>query len=206
MIALHTQNIQALPVHSTPHLRCQGRQQPPMHTPCIQPTTCAAKLVCFAGGSRRAGGPHPPPHLGQTAVQAKNRCWLPPPLLWHQHQTLELPLLRCCCCRCHCCPSSLHAFVPPTLHTAACPPAALRCRLAQARLAQGRWEAAVTACRQGEALSPKDSEGRSDFSPLLDRIAVQAAKAGSLAGYDGLQLEVGEGSVEWKGGLGGSGA
>ena len=63
-------------------------------------------------------------------------------------------------------------------------------RLAQAQLARGQWAAAVDACRRGEALSPKNSEGHTEFTPLLDRIAVAAARAGSLAGFDGLQLEV----------------
>lgn len=63
-------------------------------------------------------------------------------------------------------------------------------RLAQAKLALGLWAAAVVACKAGEALSPLDSEGHSEFTPLLDRTAVHAARAGSLAGFDGGQLEV----------------
>ncbi len=44
---------------------------------------------------------------------------------------------------------------------------------------------------QGHALSSQSSEGRSEFTPLWDAVAVAAARAGSLAGYDGMRLEVG---------------
>ncbi|PRW57622.1 tetratricopeptide repeat 1 [Chlorella sorokiniana] len=63
-------------------------------------------------------------------------------------------------------------------------------RLAQAQLALGRWEEAVATCNKGHALAPQSSEGKSEFTPLLDTVAVTAARAGSLAGYDGMQLEV----------------
>lgn len=70
-------------------------------------------------------------------------------------------------------------------------PCSMLCRLAQARAALGQWPAAVGACRRGHELSPKSSEGHSDFTPLWDWVAVHAARAGSLAGFDGQQLEVG---------------
>ncbi|GAB4818117.1 hypothetical protein N2152v2_005163 [Parachlorella kessleri] len=63
-------------------------------------------------------------------------------------------------------------------------------RLAQAQLALGQFAAAVGHCLEGEALSKKSSEGHTEFTPLLDRIAVTAARSGSPAGYTGLLLEV----------------
>ncbi|KAL4421167.1 hypothetical protein ABPG77_003350 [Micractinium sp. CCAP 211/92] len=63
-------------------------------------------------------------------------------------------------------------------------------RLAQARAALGQWSAAVAACKQGHELSPKNSEGHTEFTPLWDWVAVLAARAGSLVGFDGQQLEV----------------
>ncbi len=66
----------------------------------------------------------------------------------------------------------------------------LCCRLAQARAALGQWSAAVAACKQGHELSPKNSEGRTEFTALWDWVAVLAARAGSLVGFDGQQLEV----------------
>ncbi|KAL4457278.1 hypothetical protein ABPG75_012143 [Micractinium tetrahymenae] len=63
-------------------------------------------------------------------------------------------------------------------------------RLAQAKAALGQWAAAVGACKKGHELSPKNSEGHTDFTPLWDWVAVHAARAGSLAGFDGQQLEV----------------
>jgi hypothetical protein len=64
-------------------------------------------------------------------------------------------------------------------------------RLAEAQLAAGNFAAAVAACRAGErGLLAVSSEGRTEFSPLLDRLAVAAAAAGSLAGFDGRDLEV----------------
>ena len=60
----------------------------------------------------------------------------------------------------------------------------------------------MEACRRGERLALAaaehvDCEGHTDFTPLLDRTAVHAARAGSLAGFDGQQLEVRGGSREW---------
>jgi hypothetical protein len=54
----------------------------------------------------------------------------------------------------------------------------------------GRWAAAVAACRAGEALARRSADGSTEFTPLMDDIAVAAARAGSTAGYDGDQLEV----------------
>lgn len=73
-------------------------------------------------------------------------------------------------------------------------------RLAQAQLALGMWAPAAMACLKGESLSKKDSEGRTEFTPLLDRLAVTAAAHGSPAGFTGILLEVGGGA-----GVGGAG-
>ena len=77
----------------------------------------------------------------------------------------------------HCPITALHPCAPPS-------------GAPQAQLGARQWAAAVAACRAGEALVPLDSEGRCEFTPLLDTAAVHAARAGSLAGYDGAQLEV----------------
>lgn len=54
---------------------------------------------------------------------------------------------------------------------------------------------------QGEPLVARSSEGHTQFTPLLDRAAVAAARAGSLAGFDGQQLEVRcAGDEAWLGG------
>jgi tetratricopeptide (TPR) repeat protein len=64
-------------------------------------------------------------------------------------------------------------------------------RLAEAYRAAGRFAAATSACRRGEALCEANSEGRTEFSPLMDRIAVEAAICGNyIAGFDGRVLEV----------------
>ncbi|PSC73819.1 Small glutamine-rich tetratricopeptide [Micractinium conductrix] len=63
-------------------------------------------------------------------------------------------------------------------------------RLAQAYVACGQWAAAVAAARKGEGLAPQNSEGHTEFTPLLDSIAVAAARALNPVGFDGLQLEV----------------
>jgi hypothetical protein len=78
------------------------------------------------------------------------------------------------------------------LRAAAAAPAAPKpiFRLAEAQAAARRWGAAVAAARRGEALCRPSAEGRTEFSPLLDAIAVAAAAAGSPAGYDGRRLEV----------------
>lgn len=67
-------------------------------------------------------------------------------------------------------------------------------RLAQAQLALGMWAPAAMACLKGESLSKKDSEGHTEFTPLLDRLAVTAAAHGSPAGFTGILLEVGGGA------------
>jgi hypothetical protein len=78
------------------------------------------------------------------------------------------------------------------LRAAAAAPAAPKplFRLAEAQAAARRWGAAAAAARRGEALCRPSAEGRTEFSPLLDAIAVAAAAAGSPAGYDGRRLEV----------------
>lgn len=62
--------------------------------------------------------------------------------------------------------------------------------LAQSRLELGDFVGAVAACKVGEKLVGRNSEGLTEFSGLLGRVAVAGAKQGDLAGYDGLHLEV----------------
>lgn len=74
-------------------------------------------------------------------------------------------------------------------------------RMAEAHLALGDYMAAAGACKAGERLCRPDSEGHTDLTPLLDRVAVVAAGVGSLVGYDGMQLEVrSAGEEAWLGG------
>lgn len=63
-------------------------------------------------------------------------------------------------------------------------------RLALAHLALGQWAAATARCRAGEALLDRKAGGGSDFTALLDRIAMEAAVAGSDEGFDGRRIEV----------------
>ena len=53
------------------------------------------------------------------------------------------------------------------------------------------WEAAVARARAGEALSAGRHGRSAVFEALLDGIAIDAALAGSDAGFDGRHLEVG---------------
>ena len=63
--------------------------------------------------------------------------------------------------------------------------------LAQIHQRSAQFRAAVHACRQGEALQEPKSNLHSDFSQLLDQIAIQSALSGDLVGFDGRHLEVG---------------
>ena len=61
----------------------------------------------------------------------------------------------------------------------------------------------MAAARKGEGLAPQNSEGHTEFTPLLDSIAVAAARALNPVGFDGLQLEVG--GCQWGRWVGASG-
>lgn len=63
-------------------------------------------------------------------------------------------------------------------------------RLALAYRALGQWANATDRCRAGDAFLDRKAGGGSDFSTLLDRIAMEAAEAGSDEGFDGRRLEV----------------
>ncbi|KAK9828720.1 hypothetical protein WJX72_001708 [[Myrmecia] bisecta] len=63
-------------------------------------------------------------------------------------------------------------------------------RLAQAQAALCQCGEAVRTCRKAEALYDTKANVSTDFTPLLDQIAVCAAREGSHAGFDGRQLEV----------------
>lgn len=63
-------------------------------------------------------------------------------------------------------------------------------RQALAHLALCQWAAAAACCRAGEALLDRKAGGGTEFTPLLDRIALAAALAGSDEGFYGRRLEV----------------
>lgn len=63
-------------------------------------------------------------------------------------------------------------------------------RLAEAYLSQANFAAAVAVCLKGESLCIRNSEGHTEFTPLLDRIAVEGAARGNLAAFTGRRLEV----------------
>lgn len=60
-------------------------------------------------------------------------------------------------------------------------------RMAQALAVLRQWEAALAACKEGAAIAGIHA---SEFRPLMDQIATQAALHGCLAGFDGRKLEV----------------
>lgn len=63
-------------------------------------------------------------------------------------------------------------------------------RLAEALLECGEFAAAVAACKQGESLCIANSDGHTEFTPLMDKLAIEAALKGSAVGFTGRQLEV----------------
>ena len=63
-------------------------------------------------------------------------------------------------------------------------------RLAEAHSSCGELPAAIAACLKGETLCAVNSEGHTEFTLLLDTLAVAAAAKGSAAGFTGRQLEV----------------
>ena len=63
-------------------------------------------------------------------------------------------------------------------------------RLAEALLACGEFPAAVSACKHGESLCTANSEGHTEFTPLLDKLAIEAALKGRAVGFTGRKLEV----------------
>jgi hypothetical protein len=75
-------------------------------------------------------------------------------------------------------------------------------RLAEAYLITGNYKEAVQACQKGEIICQdcRNSEGHTEFTPLLDKITLQAATSTSssssssttttVAGFTGRQLEV----------------
>jgi len=63
-------------------------------------------------------------------------------------------------------------------------------RLAEAHFRSFKYQSAVSACLRGENLCTANSEGHTQFTPLLDQIAVEAASQGSFVGFPGRQLEV----------------
>ena len=138
-------------------------------------------LVSRAGSCRRAAGAPAASHLAQASVQVcgggQQEAGQPARLDACSNVGPQLP----------CIAPTAAAHPPPAVR----PPRISWCRLAQAKLALGQWAAAVVACKQGEQLAAKNSEGHTEFTPLLDRTAVQAARAGILVGFDGQQLEVG---------------
>jgi len=84
-------------------------------------------------------------------------------------------------------------------------------RMAEAYLLSGNYIKAVHACQRGEILchNSRNSEGHTEFTPVLDRISLQAAAsngthrsiaASSAVGFTGRQLEVrSAGDEAWMG-------
>ena len=60
-----------------------------------------------------------------------------------------------------------------------------RARLAEANLALRFYRGAMIACRDGERCESRVNDRSKSFVPLMDRIAMRAAREGSLAGFDG---------------------
>ena len=60
----------------------------------------------------------------------------------------------------------------------------------QALAAAGDWAGAVAKARQGAALAAGPHGRAPEFEALLDTIAIDAALAGSDAGFDGRRLQV----------------
>ena len=65
-----------------------------------------------------------------------------------------------------------------------------RARLAEANLALGFYRGAMMACRDGERCEARVNDRSKSFVPLMDRIAMQAAREGSMAGFDGRVIYV----------------
>ena len=63
-------------------------------------------------------------------------------------------------------------------------------RLTQAQLQLGRFKAAVGSARAGELLLNIKASRTTDFSMLLDQIAVAAALQGDYVAFDGRVLQV----------------
>ena len=63
-------------------------------------------------------------------------------------------------------------------------------RLAHALAGQRKWAPAVAACRRGAAFLGQAPDVHREFGALLDRIAIDAALCGDMAGFDGRHLEV----------------
>lgn len=65
-----------------------------------------------------------------------------------------------------------------------------RARLAEANLALGFYRGAMIACRDGERCESRVNDHSKSFVPLMDRVAMRAAREGSLAGFDGRVIYV----------------
>ena len=68
-------------------------------------------------------------------------------------------------------------------------------RLTQAQLHLGRFKAAVGSARAGERLLNIKASRATDFTMLLDQIAVASALQGDYAAFDGRVLQVGPGTL-----------
>ena len=65
-----------------------------------------------------------------------------------------------------------------------------RARLAEANLALGFYRGAMIACRDGERCESRVNDHSKSFVPLMDRVAMRAAREGSPAGFDGRVIYV----------------
>lgn len=76
------------------------------------------------------------------------------------------------------------------VHDSSATPPVTCCVATQALAAAGDWAGAVARARQGAALAAGPHGRAAEFEALLDTIAIDAALAGSDAGFDGRHLQV----------------